>query len=135
MIAWICRSVTKQGEDSFQVGPGLDCELQSASVPNCSGGPGVVPRCRKLQRARGRGRGRWGGLSCSSRNSCSRHSSELQENCFASLCICAPFPISPSPSSDLCLQWPMGPCIVGPPPLAASLPTHPRLTTQASLFV
>lgn len=35
-------------EDSFQVGPGLDCELESASVSNCSWGAWCDPALQKV---------------------------------------------------------------------------------------
>lgn len=41
-------SIIEQGEDSFQVGPGLDCELESASVSNCSWGAWCDPALQKV---------------------------------------------------------------------------------------
>lgn len=127
-------SITKQGEDSYKVEPGSDHESKSTSVPSCSWDAWRGLALQKVTKGLGR---RWGGLFCSLRNSCSRHSSELQGNCFASLCTCVPFPISLSPVSDLCLPWPTRPYAVGPPPLQQPPPPLSSgslvSATQASL--
>ena len=92
---------------------------QSVSVPRGSRGPGVILHYRGLQRAQ------WGegGEACSAlQGICVSDTSELQENCFASLRTCAPFPISLSLGSDGCLRWPTGALHCGPTTSKQQLP-------------